>query len=236
MLKYKRVLLKVSGEALMGDMGYGHDMHTIQRICKEIKHVHEMGVELCLVVGGGNIFRGSSAAAQGIERASADYIGMLGTVINALLIQNILESLGVNTRVLSAIPMTTICEQYIRRKAVRHMEKGRVVLFAAGTGNPFFTTDTAATLRAIEMNCNALFKGTQVDGIYSEDPKKNANANRYEKLSYKEVLTRDLDVMDSSAIALAKDNKIPIIVFSIKEENSFSNVIQGNGKFTIVEG
>lgn len=232
---YKRILLKVSGEALMGDQHFGQDLTTLKRICVDIKQVCDLGVELCLVVGGGNIFRGVSAAAAGMERASADYIGMLATVINALSMQNVLEGMGVHTRVLSAIPMTTICEQYIRRKAVRHMQKGRVVIFAAGTGNPFFTTDTAATLRAIEMNCDAIFKGTQVDGVYSEDPRKNSNAERFEQISYNDVLTKNLKVMDASSIALAKDNKLPIIVFPITE-GKFAEVICGQGKFTKIEG
>ena len=235
-LHYKRILLKVSGEALMGDLSYGHSLATIRRICDDIKEVYDLGVEICLVVGGGNIFRGVSAAAEGMERASADYIGMLATVINSLSLQNILEGMGVHTRVLSAIPMTTICEQYIRRRAVRHMEKKRVVIFAAGTGNPFFTTDTAATLRAIEMNCEVIFKGTQVDGVYSEDPKKNPAAVRYDRLTYKEVLNKDLNVMDASAIALAKDNKLPIIVFPISEKGSFADVICGKGSFTKIQG
>lgn len=235
-IKYKRVLLKVSGEALMGETQYGHDFPTIHRICSDIKSVYDLGIELCLVVGGGNIFRGSSAAQEGLERSSADYMGMLATVINALCLQHFLEKMDVPTRVLSAIPMTTICEPYVKRRAQRHMEKGRVVLFAAGTGNPFFTTDTAATLRAIEMNCDALLKGTQVDGVYSEDPKKNPNAIRYNKLSYKDVLNNDLNVMDASAVALAKDNNIPIIVFSITDLDQVSKVIQGEGKYTVIGG
>ena len=235
-MHYKRILLKVSGEALMGDLSYGHSLSVLRRICNDIKEVHDLGIQLCLVVGGGNIFRGVSAAAEGMERASADYIGMLATVINSLSLQNVLESIGVNTRVLSAIPMTTVCEPYIRRRAVRHMEKNRVVIFAAGTGNPFFTTDTAATLRAIEMNCQAIFKGTQVDGVYSEDPKINPNAERYETLTYKDILTRDLNVMDTSSIALAKDNKLPIIVFPISKKGSFAEVVCGKGNFTRIEG
>jgi len=235
-LQYKRILLKVSGEALMGDLSYGQSLATIRRICTDIKNIYDLGVEICLVVGGGNIFRGVSAAAEGMERASADYIGMLATVINALSLQNILEGMGVYTRVMSAIPMTTICEPYIRRRAVHHMEKRRIVIFAAGTGNPFFTTDTAATLRAIEMNCDAIFKGTSVDGVYSDDPKHVKDAVRYERLTYKEVLTQDLKVMDSSAIALAKDNKLPMVVFSIAEQGSFAKVIYGKGVFTKIEG
>lgn len=234
MSKYKRVLLKLSGEALMGDQKFGHDVNMINRICEDIKTVHQMGIELCLVVGGGNIYRGVSAAAVGMERTSADYMGMLATVINALSLQNILEQKSVTTRVLSAIPMTTICEPYIRRRAVRHMEKGRVVIFAAGTGNPFFTTDTTASLRAVEMNCDAIFKATQVDGVYSDDPRTNKDATRYDALSYLDVLNGELKVMDTTAIALAKDNNLPIIVFSIHEQGSFAEVINKRGKYTII--
>lgn len=231
-MKYKRILLKVSGESLMGNLQYGHDKETVERICNDIKQVHDKGVEVCLVVGGGNIYRGVSAAAAGMERASADYMGMLATVINALALQNCLDSIGVQSRVLSAIPMTTVCEPYIRRRAVRHMEKGRVVIFAAGTGNPFFTTDTAAALRAVEMGCDAIFKGTQVDGVYTEDPKKNKQAKRYDTLTYKEVLTKDLAVMDASAISLARENKIPILVFSIHSKGAFAQAVTGEGTFT----
>jgi uridylate kinase len=231
--KYKRVLLKLSGEALMGNLKFGHDLETINRISKDIAVVHKMGVEICLVVGGGNIYRGVSAV--GMERATADYMGMLATIMNALALQHSLEKVGLSTRVLSAIPMTTISEPYIRRRAVRHMEKGRIVIFAAGTGNPFFTTDTAAALRAVEMNCDAIFKATQVDGVYSADPHKDESAVRYNNLSYKDVLTNDLEVMDATAIALAKDNNIPIIVFSIHNQDSFEKAIQGKGKYTIIE-
>ena len=232
---YKRVLLKVSGEALMGDGEYGHDLATIDRICGGIRDVYEMGTQISLVVGGGNIYRGVSAAAVGMERASADYMGMLATVMNALALQNSLEQIGVSTRVLSAITMTSVCEPYIRRRAIRHLERGRVVIFAAGTGNPFFTTDTAAALRAAEMGCDALLKGTQVDGVYSADPKKDSTATRYERLTYKDVLTQDLEVMDASAVSLARENKIPILVFSIEKKEAFSDVIQGKGKFTIID-
>ena len=232
--KYGRVLLKLSGEALMGDKGYGLDPAVVERIANEIKSVHDMGIEICLVIGGGNIFRGMSAAASSIERTSADYIGMLATVMNALAVQSILESIGLHTRVQSAIPMATVSEPYIRRRAVRHMEKGRIVIFAAGTGNPFFTTDTAAALRAVEMGCAALLKGTQVDGVYSTDPKINPDAERFESLSYQEVLSRDLKVMDTSAVALARDNKLPILVFSIHTPGAFSNVVSGGGRFTVI--
>ncbi len=232
--KYKRVLLKLSGEALMGDQGFGLDSATVDRIAEEIKSVHENGVQVCLVIGAGNIFRGVSLAAANIERTTGDYMGMLATVLNALAMQSMLESKGVATRVLSAIPMSAVCEPYIRRRAVRHMEKGRVVIFAAGTGNPFFTTDTAAALRAVEMNCDALMKGTQVDGVYSADPKTDKNAERYDQLSYQEVLTKNLRVMDTSAIALARENAVPILVFSIHNPGAFANVVAGKGTFTTI--
>lgn len=231
---FKRILLKVSGEALMGNTAFGIDLSTVQNICKNIKKVYEQGHEICLVTGGGNIFRGVSVAAEGMERASADYMGMLATVINALSIQNCLESMGVPTRVQSAIPMTTVCEPYARRRAMRHMEKKRIVIFAGGTGSPFFTTDTTATLRATEMNCDAVLKGSQVDGVYSADPKTNKDAIRFDKLTYKEVLTKDLKVMDASAIAMARDNHLPIIVFSIQDPEALSEVVAGKGKFTII--
>ncbi len=231
---YKRVLLKVSGEALMGDQQYGINVETVDRIAQEIKQATDIGVEVCLVIGGGNIFRGLSGAAKGMERASADYMGMLATVMNALAMQNALERFGVPTRVLSAIPMMTICEPYVRRRAVRHMEKGRVVIFAAGTGNPFFTTDTAAALRATEMGCDAILKGTQVDGVYSADPHKVKDAERYDRLTYMDVLAKDLQVMDTSAIALARENGIPIIVFSIHNDGGFVNVLTGAGRCTII--
>lgn len=233
-MNYKRVLLKLSGESLMGNGSYGHDAETINRICNDIKQVHEKGIQVCLVVGGGNIYRGVSAAAIGMERASADYMGMLATVINALALQNCLDGIGVQSRVLSAIPMTTVCEPYIRRRAVRHMEKGRVVIFAAGTGNPFFTTDTAASLRAVEMGCDAILKGTQVDGVYSADPKKDKTAKRYEVLTYKDVLNNDLAVMDASAVSLARENKIPILVFSIHTKGAFAKTVSGEGTFTTI--
>src|SRR5271154_6050132 len=235
-LKYRRVLLKISGEALMGEREYGQDPGVVARIASEVQAVHGLGVEVCLVIGGGNIFRGLAGAASGIERATADYMGMLATVINSLAMQSALERLGVATRVLSAIPMSTVCEPYIRRRAVRHMEKGRVVIFGAGTGNPFFTTDTAAALRASEMGCDALLKGTKVDGVYSADPNKVADAVRYERLTYLEVLARDLQVMDAAAIALARESKIPILVFSITEHDGFANIFRGYGRYTVVEG
>jgi uridylate kinase len=231
---HKRVLLKVSGEALMGDREYGLDTATVKAIAEDIRDTAALGVEVCLVIGGGNIFRGIAGAASGMDRAQADYMGMLATVMNALGVQSALEKLGVHTRVQSAIEMSAICEPYIRRRAMRHMEKGRVVIFAAGTGNPFFTTDTAAALRATEMGCNALLKGTQVDGIYSADPRKNPDAKRYDRLSYLEVLARDLQVMDAAAISVARENKLPIIVFNIHEPGAFREVMLGHGRFTTV--
>ena len=233
-IRYKRVLLKLSGEALMGNGEYGLDSATVDRVANEIKSVVNAGVEVCAVIGGGNIFRGVSGAAKGMDRATADYMGMLATVINALAMQNALEKAGVPVRVQSAIPMSAICEPYIRRRAIRHMEKGRVVIFAAGTGNPFFTTDSAAALRASEMQCTALLKATKVDGVYSADPAKVKDATRYDRLSYLDVLSQDLQVMDTSAISLARQSKIPILVFSIFAEGAFAEVIKGQGKFTII--
>jgi uridylate kinase len=233
-LRYKRVLLKISGEALMGSREFGLDPEIVHRIASEIKAAVGLGAELCLVIGGGNIFRGIAGAAQGMQRASADYMGMLATVINALAMQNALEQLEVQTRVQSAIPMSTVCEPYIRRRAQRHLEKGRVVIFAAGTGNPFFTTDTAAALRASEMGCQVLMKATKVDGVYSADPLKDRNAQRFDKLSHHEVLSRDLKVMDAAAISLARENRIPILVFSIHKPGGFAEVLTGKGKFTII--
>ena len=233
-ISYKRVLLKISGEALMGDLGYGLHPPTVERIAKEIQIVHNIGLEICMVIGGGNIFRGLQGSAQGMERTTADYMGMLATVMNALAMQSALEELGVNTRVISAIPMDQVCEPYIRRRAVRHLEKGRVCIFAAGTGNPYFTTDTAATLRATEMKCEAIFKGTKVDGIYDKDPKKHTDAIKYGAISYDEVLQKRLGVMDASSIALARDNNLPIVVFSLDEEGGFSGILSGNGSFTMV--
>jgi uridylate kinase len=233
--KYRRVLLKLSGEALMGDQRYGLDTKTVDQIAEGIKSVHQMGAQICLVIGGGNIFRGVSAAASNIERTSADYMGMLATVMNALAMQSVLERLGIDTRVQSAIPMDTVCEPYIRRRAVRHMEKGRVVIFAAGTGNPFFTTDTAAALRAVEMGCDVLMKGTQVDGVYSEDPKKVADARRFETLTYQDVLSNDLRVMDASAVALARDNKLPVLVFNIHQPDALAKLAIGDGTFTVIQ-
>ena len=234
--KYRRVLLKCSGEALMGPTPYGIDFETVDRITAEIKAVHKLGGEVCLVIGGGNIFRGIAGASEGMQRASADYMGMLATIMNALAMQNALEQLGVDTRVLSAIPMQSVCEPYIRRRAVRHLEKRRVVIFAAGTGNPFFTTDTAAALRAAEMGCDALLKGTQVDGVYTADPKKDKTATRYDTLTYMDVLQQDLKVMDASAISLARENRIPILVFSLHEAGGFAKVLAGTGRCTVITG
>lgn len=231
---YKRVLLKISGEALMGEQGFGLHPPTVERIAAEVKSVHDLGVEICLVIGGGNIFRGLQGSAQGMERTTADYMGMLATVMNALAVQGALESLDIHTRVISAIPMDQVCEPYIRRRAVRHLEKARVCIFAAGTGNPYFTTDTAATLRASEMNCEAIFKGTQVDGIYNKDPKTNSDAIRYDHVSYDEVLQKNLRVMDASAIALARDNKLPLIVFSLDTPGGFAGILRGLGTYTTV--
>jgi uridylate kinase len=233
-ISYKRVLLKISGEALMGDLGYGLHPPTVERIAREIQIVHNMGLQICMVIGGGNIFRGLQGSAQGMERTTADYMGMLATVMNALAMQSAFEELGVHTRVISAIPMDQVCEPYIRRRAVRHLEKGRVCIFAAGTGNPYFTTDTAATLRATEMKCEAIFKGTKVDGIYDKDPKKHSDAIKYDAISYDEVLQKRLGVMDASSIALARDNNLPIVVFSLDEEGGFSGILSGKGSFTIV--
>ncbi|MDP3660593.1 UMP kinase [Phenylobacterium sp.] len=233
-LRYKKILLKVSGEFLMGDAPFGIDPKTLEAVAEDIAEVVRHGAELCLVTGGGNIFRGVSLAGRGMERASADYMGMLATVMNALALQGALEKIGVYTRVQSAIPMEAVCEPYIRRRALRHLEKGRVVIFAAGLGAPFFTTDTPAALRAAEMGCDALFKGTSVDGVYTADPKKDANAKRYDSLSYQEVLAKDLRVMDASAISLMRDNQIPIVVFSIRERGNFLKVLQGEGVYTTI--
>jgi uridylate kinase len=231
---YKRVLLKVSGEVLMGSSPYGIDTETVDAVAADVAAIQKTGVELCLVIGGGNIFRGVSGAAKGMERGAADYMGMLATVMNALAMQNALERIGVETRVQSAIHMASVCEPYIRRRAMRHLEKGRVVIFAAGTGNPYFTTDTAAALRAAEMGCDALLKGTSVDGVYTADPKKDASARRYDRLSYHDVLAQDLKVMDASAVSLMRENRIPIVVFSIKQPGAALEVINGAGVFTVI--
>jgi len=234
-VRFRRVLLKLSGEVLMGDQGYGLDPKIVQRLAAEVKAVHDMNVQVALVIGGGNIFRGMAGEGAGIDRATGDYMGMLATIINSLAMQSALETLGVPSRVLSAISMQSVCEPYIRRRAIRHMEKGRVVIFAAGTGNPFFTTDTAAALRASETECQALLKATKVDGVYSADPKKDAKAARFDRLTYLEVLSKDLQVMDAAAISLARENRIPILVFSIHQPGSLADAVRGQGRFTIIE-
>jgi len=233
--KFKRILLKLSGEVLMGNQQYGIDPEFVADLATEVKAAKETGLEICLVIGGGNIFRGLAGAAKGLDRTTGDYMGMLATVMNALAMQNALEQLGVPTRVQSAIPMATVCEPYVRRRATRHLEKDRVVIFAAGTGNPFFTTDTGAALRAAEMGCDALFKGTSVDGVYDADPKKVPDAIRFETVSYDTVLTKNLKVMDATAIALCRENAIPIVVFSIKERGNLARVLAGEGVQTIVQ-
>lgn len=233
-LKYKRLLLKLSGEALMGKSGYGIDMDVVDRLARDVREAVEAGAEIAIVIGGGNIFRGLQGAASGMERATADYMGMLATVMNSLAFQGALEKLKVSSRVQSAIPMPTVCESYVRPKALHHLRKGRVVIFAAGTGNPFFTTDTAATLRAIETNCDAVAKATQVDGVYTADPKKDAAATRFDALGYADVLARDLKVMDGAAIALARDNQLPVIVFSIEESGNLLKVLRGEARATVV--
>ena len=231
---YSRVMLKISGESLMGKLPYGIDPEMVGTVAQQVKGVVATGVEVCLVIGGGNIFRGMSGAAAGMERATGDYMGMLATVMNALAMQNALEQIDVPVRIQSALTISSVCEPYIRRRATRHLEKGRVVIFAAGTGNPFFTTDTAAALRASEMNCQALLKGTRVDGVYSDDPEKNKDAKRFDRVSYMQVLTDDLRVMDASAIALSRENNIPILVFSIETPGEFERVVKHEGRFTIV--
>ena len=233
-LKYRRVLLKVSGEALMGERDYGLDPAMVERIAAEVESVHDLGVELCLVIGGGNIFRGLSGAAVGMERASGDYMGMLATVINSLAMQNELERRGIATRVQSAISMQAICEPYIRRRAVRHLEKGRVVIFAAGTGNPFFTTDTAASLRAIEINADVLLKATKVNGVYSDDPVRNAAAVRYSSLTFDKVLTDKLNVMDATAIVMCRDNRLPLRVFNLNNSGDLTRIVKGEDVGTLV--
>lgn len=233
-LLYRRVLVKISGEALMGVREFGIDVPTVERIARDVKAARVLGADVCLVVGGGNIFRGLAGAAQGMDRATGDYMGMLATVMNALALANSLHRLGTDARVLSAIPMPTICEPFALARAMGHLDKGRVLIFAAGTGNPFFTTDTTAALRAAEMQCDAIAKATQVDGVYSADPKLDKDARRYVRLSYRDVLAQDLKVMDGAAIALARDNDIPIIVFSIKEEGNLPKMLQGKARCTTI--
>lgn len=232
----KRVLLKLSGEVLMGNQQFGIDPAFVTELAKEVKAAKDTGLEICLVIGGGNIFRGMAGAAAGMDRAQADYMGMLATVMNALAMQNALEQIGVQTRVQSAVQMDTVCEPVIRRRAERHLEKGRVVIFAAGVGAPYFTTDSGAALRAAEMKCDALLKGTSVDGVYDSDPKKNLQAKRFDTVSYDTVLADNLRVMDASAVALCRDNDIPIVVFSIREQGNLARVLGGQGVQTIVQG
>ena len=230
--KIKRILLKLSGEALMGDDSYGIKLSIVDRIASDIKALSKKKIDICIVLGGGNIFRGLSASSEGMDRAQADYMGMLATVLNSLALQNALEKINIDTRVMSALPIQSICETYIRRRAIRHMEKGRVVICAAGTGNPYFSTDTAAALRAAELECNVIYKATQVDGIYDKDPKKFKNAKKYKNISYKKFLNDDLKAMDSSAITVAQDNNIPIIVFSIAEKNCLIKTLSEKNKYT----
>lgn len=233
--KAKRILLKLSGEVLMGDQQFGIDPAFVAELAKEVKAAKETGLEICLVIGGGNIFRGMAGAAAGMDRAQADYMGMLATVMNALAMQNALEQLGVHTRVQSAVQMDTVCEPVIRRRAERHLEKGRVVIFAAGVGSPYFTTDSGAALRAAEMKCDVLMKGTSVDGVYDSDPKKNSDAKRYDTVDYDTVLANNLKVMDAAAVALCRDNRIPIVVFSIREKGNLARILAGQGVQTIVQ-
>lgn len=231
----KRILLKLSGEVLMGNQEFGIDPEFVANLAQEVKAAHDTGLEICLVIGGGNIFRGVSGAARGLDRTTADYMGMMATVMNALAMQSALENAGVETRVQSAIPMPAVCEPYIRRRAERHLEKGRIVIFAAGTGNPFFTTDTGAALRAAEMGCDALMKGTSVDGVYDKDPKTTSDATRFETITYSKVLSDNLKVMDAAAVALCRENNIPIVVFSIREKGNVARVLAGEGVQTIVQ-
>ena len=233
-MKFKRILFKISGEAMMGNKPFGHDLEAINKISKEILKIYKLGVQICLVIGGGNIFRGVSVSNELMDRVSADQMGMLATVMNGIALQNALERAGVETRMQTAIEMDNICEPYIRRKAIRHLEKGRVVIFVAGTGNPYFTTDTASVLRASEMNCDAIFKGTQVDGVYDKDPKKYKDAKRYDILTFDEAIHKKLEIMDATAFTLARDTGIPIVVFKINEEDSVLKVINGEGKYTTV--
>jgi uridylate kinase len=231
----KRILYKISGECLMGDQTHGYDVNMMRKIGSDIAYAKSLGIEICLVVGGGNIYRGAYGEKMGMDRAVADYMGMMATVMNAIALQNILEQEGVPARVQSAIPITAVCEPYIRRRAMRHLEKGRVVIFAAGIGNPFFTTDTTATLRSLEMNCDLMLKGTSVDGIYSADPKVEKTATRFDTITYKEVIEKNLRVMDISAVSMARDRKMPIIVFSIKQENALQKILSNQCKYTIIQ-
>ena len=234
-IKYKRILLKLSGEALLGKRNHGIDKKVVTFLANEIKKVYKKKIQISLVIGGGNIFRGTDAVSVGIERTTADYMGMLGTVINALAIQNSLEKISVPTRVLSSIPVPAVCEPYIRRKAINHLNKNIITIFAAGTGNPYFTTDTAAALRASEISADLILKATKVDGVYSDDPKKNKSAKRYKTIKYSDILAKNLKIMDGSAIALARDNNIPIIVFPISKNNAFLNAILNKGSYTLIK-
>lgn len=233
--QYKRILLKLSGEGLMGDKSFGMSAEVIKNLAEQIKKVHDNGVEICIVVGGGNIFRGAKEASKGMNRTVADQVGMLATVMNALYIQNALEAIGAQARVLSGLSIPQVCETYMYRRALRHLEKGRIIIFAGGTGNPYFTTDTGAALRASEMQCDALLKATQVDGVYNADPKKDKNAKKYDVISYDEVIQGGLGVMDLTAVALAKENRIPIVVFSQHSDNALENAVSGKGEFTIIK-
>ncbi|MCY4007137.1 MAG: UMP kinase [Rhodobacteraceae bacterium] len=232
--KYRRIMIKLSGEALMGEQGFGLHPPTVERIAEELCHVHQLNTEICIVIGGGNIFRGVQGVAHGMERTSSDYMGMLGTVINALAMQSTLEAHGIQTRVLSAIPMHEVCEPFILRRAMRHLDKGRICIFAAGTGSPYFTTDTAAALRASEMGCDVIFKATKVDGVYDRDPGIDSSAKRYKTLSYNEALQKDLKVMDASALAIARDNALPLIVFHIMKRGGLHDILLGGGTYTII--
>ena len=232
--KWQKILLKISGESLMGSDNFGINPIIVKSFASEISEVVKSGIHMCIVVGGGNIYRGVSNIQNGMDRTTGYYMGMLATVMNSLAIQNSLEKIGIQTRVQSALPISAVCEPYIRRRAMRHMEKGRVVIFAAGTGNPYFTTDTAAALRASEMNCEVLIKATLVDGVYSADPKKDKNAIKYKNMSYLDILSKDLKVMDASAISLARENKIPIVVCSIVKNQNLSKVLSGKGSYTII--
>lgn len=232
---YKRILLKLSGEGLMGDKPFGMSAEVIENLAAQIKNVHDKGVEICLVVGGGNIFRGAKEASKGMNRTVADHVGMLATVMNALYLQNALEKAGCPARVLSGLNIPEVCEHYVYRRALRHLEKGRIVIFAAGTGNPYFTTDTGAALRASEMQCDVILKSTQVDGVYDSDPKTNPDAVRYEAVTYDEVINKQLKVMDIAAVALARENNIPVVVFPQNEPNALEKVVAGKGSFTIIK-
>lgn len=233
--KYKRILLKLSGEGLMGNRSFGMDEEVIQKLASQIKQVYDLGVDVCLVVGGGNIFRGAKEASKGLNRSVADQVGMLATVMNALYLQNALEKQGVAARVMSGLSIPEVCENYVYRRALRHLEKRRVIIFAGGTGSPYFTTDTGAALRASEMGCDVLLKATQVDGVYDDDPRKNKNAARYDEITYDNVIAKELKVMDLTAVSLAKDNRIPIVVFAQKGDNSLLDAVSGQGKFTIIK-